>query len=505
VTVLDLSGGSRPGMTSNLDQAIGAPRAQARQPSSAPVDDPAMPLALVGIVGVSVILRLLSAIWQGDAIDTLPGVFDQVSYDTLARRVLAGAGFTMPTNWWPGVAAGEPTAHWSYLYTLYLSAVYAIFGGHALPARVIQAVVVGILHPWLAWRIGSRVFGSSVGLVAAGLTAIYGYFVFYAGALVTEAFFIVAVLWMLDLATAMASTSGARSQAEGFRSRLSPGSAKPWLLLGLAIGLAALLRQVVLLFVPVLFAWLLWATCRQQATRSDWSVGDRWRAWRVVGGLLLSVVVVVALIVPWTARNYAAFGRFVPLNTNAGYAFFWANHPIHGTDFVAILPDGTYRDLIPAELRGLDEAALDAALMRLGIGFVVDDPVRYARLSLSRASDYFQFWASAESGLMSNLVRVFSFGVLWPFMVYGMLVPVAFRRRFTDSAQGAAIVLLYLFAAVYSAIHLLSWALIRYRLPVDAVLLPFAAVAIVDLAARLPTLAPNGRTLRPLAKARDRA
>jgi 4-amino-4-deoxy-L-arabinose transferase-like glycosyltransferase len=502
--VLNLSGVGRPGMTSSMDRVIGTHRAQGRQPSVATANRRSVPLALVGIVSVSVILRLLSAIWQGDAIDTLPGVFDQVSYDALARRVLAGAGFTMPTNWWPAVAAGEPTAHWSYLYTLYLSAVYAAFGGHALPARVIQAVVVGIVHPWLVWRIGHRVFGSSVGLVAAGLTAIYGYFVYYAGALVTEAFFIVAVLWMLDLVTAMAGASGTRSQAEGLRSQLSPGTAKPWLLLGLAIGLAALLRQVVLLFVPILFAWLLWATCRQQAIRSGLRVGDRWRVWSVVGGLCLSVVVVVALIIPWTARNYSAFGRFVPLNTNAGYAFYWANHPVHGTDFVAILPEGTYRDLIPAELRGLDEAALDAALLQRGVGFVVDDPMRYARLSLSRASDYFQFWASAESGLTSNLVRVFSFGVLWPFMLYGMLVTAAFRRDFTDGAQRSAIVLLCLFVAVYSVIHLLSWALIRYRLPVDAVLLPFAAVAIVDLAARLPTLAPDGRTLRPLAKARDR-
>ena len=30
--------------------------------------------------------------------------------------------------------------------------------------------------------------------------------------------------------------------------------------------------------------------------------------------------------------------------------------------------------------------------------------------------------------------------------------------------------------ATYTAIHLLSWALIRYRLPVDAIALVFAAV-----------------------------
>jgi hypothetical protein len=34
---------------------------------------------------------------------------------------------------------------------------------------------------------------------------------------------------------------------------------------------------------------------------------------------------------------------------------------------------------------------------------------------------------------------------------------------------------------IYTAIHLLSWALIRYRLPVDAVLLPFAAVGLAQV------------------------
>jgi fumarate reductase subunit D len=45
--------------------------------------------------------------------------------------------------------------------------------------------------------------------------------------------------------------------------------------------------------------------------------------------------------------------------------------------------------------------------------------------------------------------------------------------------------LLLLFVAVYTAIHLLSWALIRYRLPVDAVMLVFAGLALVELAAWL--------------------
>ena len=45
-------------------------------------------------------------------------------------------------------------------------------------------------------------------------------------------------------------------------------------------------------------------------------------------------------------------------------------------------------------------------------------------------------------------------------------------------------VLLGLFMVIYTGMHLLTWALIRYRLPVDAILLIFAAVGIMDILKR---------------------
>jgi len=95
---------------------------------------------LVAILLLSVVLRLAAAIYLGDQVEILPGTYDQISYDTLAQRLVAGHGFTFATEWWPATRAGEPTAHWSFLYTLYLTAVYWLFGPHPLVARLIQAV-----------------------------------------------------------------------------------------------------------------------------------------------------------------------------------------------------------------------------------------------------------------------------------------------------------------------------------------------------------------------------
>jgi hypothetical protein len=92
----------------------------------------------------------------------------------------------------------------------------------------------------------------------------------------------------------------------------------------------------------------------------------------------------VILIIPFTIYNFSRFNRFVLLNTNAGYALFWANHPIYGNKFIPILPGGTYQELIPNEIRNLDEAALDQELLRRGIHFILDDPLRYIELSISQ-------------------------------------------------------------------------------------------------------------------------
>ncbi len=459
---------------------------------------------LWGIIALAVLLRLASALYQGDTVAALPGIHDQFSYDALARRVLAGYGFSFATDWWPLTRAGEPTAHWSYLYTLYLAAVYALFGPHPLAARLIQAVVAGVLHPWLAYRIGRRLLSSGealtlaqrekeregggegelVGLVAAALTATYAYFIYYAGALMTETFYILAVLWALDLAFRTCperSRRGNRRIADvGLGEGENPQSEiGGWVLLGLALGIAALLRQVILFFVPFLFAWLWWAA-RRQGEGENLTPSPA----RPLSRFFVSLAVIAALILPCTLRNYRAFGRFVLLNTNAGYAFFWANHPIYGTHFVGILPpDGpSYQDLIPTELRGLDEAALDQALLREGLHFVIEDPARYILLSISRVREYFKFWPSSESSLISNISRSVSFGLALPFIIYGLWLSVSDRSRLHHVRS---VTLLYLFVVIYSLIHLLSWSLIRYRLPVDAVLVLFAGVAVVDLAARM--------------------
>ncbi len=125
-------------------------------------------------------------------------------------------------GWYPFTPANTPTSHWSFLYPAYLAAVYGIFGYHPLAARLIQAVVAGALTCWLAYRLGRRAGGPRVGLMAAAITALYGYFIYYNAALMTESFHIVLVLLALDLA--MQIEDHAEAVAAGGR----VGTARTW-------------------------------------------------------------------------------------------------------------------------------------------------------------------------------------------------------------------------------------------------------------------------------------
>jgi 4-amino-4-deoxy-L-arabinose transferase-like glycosyltransferase len=421
---------------------------------------------LLGIALIAILLRLLASLYQGNTVTILPGIYDQISYDSLARRVVDGYGFSFAEDHWPMTRAGEPTAHWSFLYTIFLASLYSLFGPQPLVARLVQAVLVGALQTYVLFRIGEKTFSRSVGILAAGLAAVYIYFIYYSGALMTEPFYITAILYSLFAAMQIADNESRSADI-----RLG-------ILLGISLAITILLRQVFLLFLPFLFLWI-------------WAVRIRRRLSLPLLPTVLSLSLVIVSIVPISFYNQTRFGRFVLLNTNSGYAFFWGNHPIYGTRFIPILPAEmpSYQELVPEEVRHLDEAALDQELLRRGLQFIVDDPRRYILLSLSRIPAYFVFWPSAGSGIISNISRVASFGILLPFMLYGLFL----TGKRSIEGNGNPVIsffispsgLLVLFALIYTMIHLLTWALIRYRLPVDAVLLPFAALGLSDLYKRV--------------------
>ncbi|HSJ52970.1 MAG TPA: hypothetical protein VLC52_04415 [Anaerolineae bacterium] len=439
-------------------------RATRRQPSSRQY--------LLAILGLSVFLRLAVALYLGDKVDSPELLIDQRSYHWLGARLISGYGFSFDKDWYPFTLAGTPTAHWSFLYSLLVAAVYLVAGAHPLAVRLLQAVVGGLLLPWMVYRLAGTLFSDSerdneaqaetIALVAALIAAAYGYFILYAATLMTETLFLITLLWSLE-----------RGLVLSHRLRAGASARALWplgLVLGLSLGLATLLRQSILPWVPLLFLVLLWLGRRSGQLRA------------AVAHLVLAGSILVAFVVPWTVRNYAVYDDFLLLNSNAGYAMYSAQHPMHGTSFRefdgAPLPDGVW---------GRSEPELDRALMEQGIQFILDDPGRYLLLSLSRFRAFFEFWPTPDTTLLHNIGRTGSFGLLFPFLLYGLVL----GSRRPGFVQRNA--LLFLFAAFYTALHVMTWAMVRYRLPVDAAMIPLAALAFVDLVHRARTdFAPHG-------------
>ena len=240
---------------------------------------------LIVILAVSVISRMAAAVFLGNQVEIMPGTHDQLSYHTLALRFLDGHGFTFGEAWWPLTQADAPTAHWSFLYTFYLIAVYGIFGPNPLAARILQAVIVGLLQPYLIYRIGKYIFNDLIGIISAAITALYIYFIYYAANLMTESFYITAILGSLYLAIRLATTQ------ENKRWQVA-------LLFGVVTAATVLLRQVYLLFLPFLFLWIWWSA-RKHKLASTFPM------------LVASGLIIIAAILPFSLYNYARFDRFV--------------------------------------------------------------------------------------------------------------------------------------------------------------------------------------------------
>lgn len=426
-------------------------------------------LILLAIIALSVLLRVAVALYLGDS---TPPAKDETSYSQLAMRVADGYGFSFGQAWYPFAPAGAPTAHWSFLYTAFVAAIYSLAGPHPLAARLAGAILAGVLFPLLLYRLSRRVLPSpplspspppafTIHHLAALLGAVYAYFILYSAMVQTEALFICALLWSLERALTV-------EQGLWTGQPLRPALV---ITLGVSLGLASLLRQSILPWVAVMGLYLLWVGYRQH------------RLGPAVAALAAAAAITLLFILPFTVRNYLVYGEFLLLNSNAGYAMYSAQHPLHGSNFQEYAAAPLPADLVGL---GLNEAQWDKALMARGIGFVLAEPGRYLLLSLSRVRDYIEFWPTADSSLLFNVGRLLSITLFLPFMLYGIYLSLRPARLTVAHSPSTArrFLLLYLFVAVYSLLHIFTWAMSRYRLPVDAVLLLFAALSITEIVAR---------------------
>ncbi|MGB2693736.1 MAG: glycosyltransferase family 39 protein [Dehalococcoidia bacterium] len=251
-------------------------------------------LWLGGITLIGLAMRLFWVLY----VDTIPLGGDPHWYYIVAANVAKGYGYVSNSGsafLSEQVGSGKPTAFWPPAYSFILGACYKMFGinapsnGAITFAKVLNAVLSAATIPFV-YALGGRIFDKRVGLLAAGLFAVFPNPIAWTPVLFPEPLFVllfVAALWVLVA--------------------FPLGSRRDWLPLvvfGALVAVATLTRGQGGVLVPVAVIY--------------WLGRDGWRA--TLRPTAISLVAAVALIAPWTVRNYVEMDAFIPISTNSGAA-----------------------------------------------------------------------------------------------------------------------------------------------------------------------------------------
>lgn len=281
-------------------------------------------------LGKPLLLALLTAFalrlaW-GIAIPIVP-VSDSHAYDVFAQNLAQGHGY----GWEPG----RPSAYWP----VGTSAVYALlfrFFGHDYTVVMLFQVAVGVAVVALAASLARRWFGAPVALATGWILACWPLLIQYTTILASELFFVFFVLLAFWIALLPGLGWFARA-----------------LLSGAALAGASYVRPIALIMAPFLFM--------KEAVENR-----RWR--EALLACAVSAAVMTACILPWSARNWHVFDRFVLISTNGGANLWMGNNPHADTGYME-LPD----------LKIANEADRDAYLRDRAREYIAQEPAAFLK------------------------------------------------------------------------------------------------------------------------------
>ena len=183
-------------------------------------------------------------------------------------------------------------------WTLVLTA-WGWVGLHSWFSQQILACVIGSCTVAIVGLAGRQIGGERVGLIAAGIAALYAGLWVYERALLSETLMMLIIAVLIFVA---------------YRFNERP-SIKLAALLGVLAGLLSLSRSEQILVLPFVIAPLI-LTMKVAM----------WR--RRVGWLALAVSLTLVVLAPWTIYNQGRLHRFVPLSDNFAGAVLQGNCPV---------------------------------------------------------------------------------------------------------------------------------------------------------------------------------
>jgi tetratricopeptide (TPR) repeat protein len=418
--------------------------------------------ALAAILALAASLRLAHWAAVRDEPFFARLAMDSQEYDRWARSIAAGD--------WVGT---EPFFQ-APLYPYALAVLYRAVGA-SLDAVYLVQIAIALAGLVALARAADRMLGPPHGLVAAGLGAVYGPFLFHEVQLLKEGPAVATASCLLAL-LARARCEAARPAAAG-TAPPRPAIAA-WLALGAVLGILVLLRENALLLLPFL-------------APLAWRRGDPRGSARRTAALLAGLALPLA---PVAARNAAVGGGFLPTTFQGGANFWIGNNPS---------ADGTYRPISPgkqvpvlerAEPRRIAEAEAGRPLSgaevsrfwtRRALAWARAEPLDFLALQLRKVGLYLSpyewpdavdyAWVKTRSPALALPLAEFAAVAL---LAAAGLALLARRRSLGRVAPVLAFEAGWLLATV--AFFLFS----RYRLPAVPGLLILAAVPLAELGRR---------------------
>jgi 4-amino-4-deoxy-L-arabinose transferase-like glycosyltransferase len=397
---------------------------------------------LVAMAVAGVLLRAAFGLvyWTGK-----PLTHDEREYLALARSVAAGRGFVYDERHDTGTAQqfGRAPA-----YPLFLAAIGAGRAPFdASPARVkIAQALLGGLAVWLIGLIALRAAGSRAGVAAAAIAAVYPPLVWIGAYVFSEALYTaLALAAVLLLDRAMDRVGEARSARAG-------GALV--LVAGLLTGVAILTRPAMLFFMPLAVLWLVWRRLPVLA--------------------VAFVVAAVAVVAPWTARNYRAYDRFVLVASEGGVTFWTGNHPLAiGEGDLAANPDLKRAEIAFRDARpGLTAEELEPHYYREALGHIAERPGWWLGLLARKA-----FYTIVPIGPSYTLHSTRYLVATWiPYAVVFLLAAAGWGAIWRSPHRPVGLLLL---AASAVLVSLVFFPQERFRIPVlDPTFIVCAAAAV---------------------------
>jgi hypothetical protein len=375
-----------------------------------------------GLAAITLAGLALRLVYAYAIVKSKPLLGDAFEFQQQANLLASGHGLIEPQVWFAQHIA-RPSADKPPVYPL-LEAVISLVGGRTWAWHDIVDLVAGTATIWVTGLLGRRVGGGGVrgtrlGLIAAGIAAVYPLLIAADGSLRSESVF--ALFVTLSLLCAL-------------RLREDP-SVRRAVALGFVIALAALTRSEGLLLLVLL----------------PFGLAGRRRG-------LTSVVACAVVLSPWLVHCWATFGQPVLISTNVGGLLAGANCP------------PTYHGPL---LGQWDLACLPPAVVGVGGGTETDEAVESDHLR-----DVGLRYARDHAGRLPVVVAARigrSFELFLPRQQWAME---AFFEGRNEKVEEAGVLVYYVVALLAIAGTVLLW---RRRGPWRILLSPLVLVVFVSV------------------------